>query len=68
MQAAFDAADKSSDGKLSVSEVYKMMRHLGVQIHPRQMKEVFDEFDTNENFRISLREFVKLYWWCKDAH
>ena len=53
--------DRNADGQLSVSEVHKGLKKLGIFVPKEQMSTLFNQFDTDGNFRLELSEFYELY-------
>ena len=61
VHAAFDSMDRNRDGTLAVSEVYKGLKALGVEVAPEDMSSVFAAFHENGSFRIDVQEFSEMY-------
>jgi len=61
-QEAFDTAfDRNADGTLSVSEVHRGLKKLGIKVPPEEMSSIFSNFDTDNSFRLDAQEFYELF-------
>ena len=56
--ALYNRLDKDGSGKLSVSEVYQLLKEMGVDCSPATATRVFARFDKDRNGIIDLNEFV----------
>ena len=53
--------DLNADGSLSVKEVHRGLKRLGIEVPAEQMPALFNAFDTDNNFRLEPAEFYELY-------
>jgi Ca2+-binding EF-hand superfamily protein len=62
VQEVFDSTfDRDSDGKLSVAEVHRGLKKLGIDIPKDRMAGLFSNFDVDGSFRLEPAEFAELY-------
>ena len=56
----FDQADTNGDGVISLKELGKMFKSLGIKITVQDVKKIIQKFDANGSRSIDLNEFRKL--------
>ncbi|KAH9580036.1 EF-hand domain [Trypanosoma melophagium] len=62
IQSLWDRADRNLDGRLSLKEVKKLFTRLSFDfIGEKQIREVFEKFDTSGDKYLDLEEFRDLY-------
>ena len=61
MKSKFKDIDSDRNGKLSVSEVYRNMRDMGLDVSPTTAIRVFSHFDKNNNSEVTFEEYSKAW-------
>lgn len=64
LQKVFNRFDANGDGKISSSELANVLRALGSESSPEEMKRVMEEIDTDHDGCINLEEFAQF---CKSG-
>ncbi|KAK4437879.1 Calmodulin-like protein 30 [Sesamum alatum] len=60
LQRAFQAFDKDNDGKISVEEVYELLRRLGERCSIQDCRKMVQAVDTNGDGVIDSDEFIAM--------
>ena len=60
IQQIFEIFDADGDGYISSQELFQVLRELGEDISPRDVKEMIKEIDTDGDGCISYQEFAKM--------
>jgi Ca2+-binding EF-hand superfamily protein len=64
LREAFRRCDADRDDSIGLDEFARLLDDLGAGMSAREVRIGFQEIDTDDDQRISFREFVA--WWCED--
>ena len=53
--------DKNNNGSIDVEELHAVMESLGKTLSEKELKDVLDASDANENGKLEFNEFLAMY-------
>lgn len=67
LQRTFEQFDANKSKTIDLSELEKVMEHIGVCMNKEQLQELVDQVDVNKNGELEFSEFTQLITMWKDA-